>query len=237
MDKNEISKMIDHTLLVPFAKEFEIRKLCSEAKNNNFASVCVNPSFVSVARDVLKNSDVKVCTVIGFPLGAETSSVKAFATKDAIQNGADEIDMVINIGAIKDGDFKLVESDIKAVVESAKITGNEFGKEIIVKVILETCYLDDNEIVKACIAAKNANADFVKTSTGFGTPKSLDGTSLPNGASVHHVELMKKTVGQALKVKAAGGIRSAKYAQELIEAGADRLGTSAGILIVNSWNE
>lgn len=237
MDKNEISKMIDHTLLVPFAKEFEIRKLCSEANNNNFASVCVNPSFVSVARDVLKNSDVKVCTVIGFPLGAETSSVKAFATKDAIQNGADEIDMVISIGAAKDCRFSYVSSDIASVVRVARREGDKLNKKIIVKVILETCLLDDYAIENCCLCAKKAGADFVKTSTGFANPKGTDGNLLPNGASEYHIKLMRKVVGAGFGVKASGGIRSTKMALAMIDAGADRIGTSSGINILDNFIE
>lgn len=237
MTKDELSKMIDHTLLVPFAKEVEVIKLCNEAKTYNFASVCINPCFIPFASKHLADSDVKVCTVIGFPLGADTSNVKAFAASDAVKNGADEIDMVVNIGAVKDEDFDFVESDIKAVVDASVNAGKELGKEVIVKVILETCYLTDEEIVKTCIASKNAKAHFVKTSTGFATPKALDGSALPNGASVHHVELMRKTVGNSMKIKAAGGIRSAKYAQLLIEAGADRLGTSASLFIMSNWTE
>ena len=145
--------------------------------------------------------------------------------------------MVINVGEAKNNNFIYIEKEIKAVVDAARKAGSEVKKEIIVKVILETCYLTDHEVKKACIASKNAGADFVKTSTGFGTPKAADGTALPNGASVHHVQLMKKTVGDSMKVKAAGGIRSVRTAQDLIEAGADRLGTSSGLLIIQNWEE
>lgn len=240
MTKNEIAKMIDHTILNAYATESEIKKLCVEANANNFASVCVNPCYVKTAFEELKNSQVKVCTVIGFPLGAETSEVKAFGAQNAVENGAEEIDMVINIGRAKMNDFKFVESDIKAVVDASKNAGLKLQKNVIVKVILETCYLTDEEIVSACLASKNAGADFVKTSTGFGTPKALDGTSLPNGASVYHVELMKKTVGigeGALKVKASGGIRSTRAALDLVNAGADRLGTSSGIAIMQGLED
>lgn len=235
MTKEQVAAMIDHTLLNPCATTKEIRKLCKEAKTYKFASVCVNPTYVSYCADHLAKTGVKVCTVIGFPLGADTTVVKAYSAEDAVIKGADEIDMVINIGELKNDNVEYVEQDIKAVVDASKRAGKSKDKEIIVKVILETCYLSDEEVVKACNAAKNAKADFVKTSTGFGTPKALDGTALPNGASVHHVQLMKKTVKKSMKIKAAGGIRSARTAEDLIEAGADRLGTSSGMVIIESW--
>lgn len=237
MTKEQVAKMIDHTLLTPFAKESEIKKLCKEASTYHFASVCVNPAYIEYSAKLLSGTGVKVCTVIGFPLGADTTEVKAFSASDAVLKGADELDMVINIGKAKDGDWTYVEEDIKALVEAGKSAGEANGKDITVKVILENCYLTDDEVVKACIASKNAGADFVKTSTGFGTPKASDGTSLPNGASVHHVELMRKTVGDSMKVKAAGGIRSARTAMDMIEAGADRLGTSSGLVIYQTWDE
>lgn len=237
MTKENVAKMIDHTLLAAYAQKDEIKQLCLEAKANSFASVCVNPCFVETASKLLNDSDVKVCTVIGFPLGAETIESKVFAATDAVKNGADEIDMVINIGKAKDSDFEYVQKEIKAVVDASKNAGKEFSKDIIVKVIIETCYLKDEEIVEVCLAAKNAKADFVKTSTGFATPKAIDGTSLPNGASVYHVELMKKTVGDCLKIKASGSIRSVKTAIDLINAGADRIGTSSGISIIHNWKE
>lgn len=237
MTKEEVAKMIDHTLLAAFATEKEIAKLCKEAATYGFASVCINPAYIPLAAEKLAGSDVKVCTVIGFPLGADTIQSKAYSAKDAVLKGADELDMVINVGEAKNGNFKYVEQDIKAVVEAAKQGSSEVNKPVIVKVILETCYLTDDEVKKACIASKNAGADFVKTSTGFGTPKASDGTSLPNGASVHHVKLMRKTVGKDMKVKAAGGIRSVRAAKDMIEAGADRLGTSSGLLIYQNWDE
>lgn len=237
MTKAQIAKYIDHTALAAFATEKEIVKLCKEAVTYGFASVCINPSYVPLAHKKLKDTDVKVCTVIGFPLGCDTTESKAFSAKDAVLKGADELDMVINISEAKNGNFDYVEKDIKAVVDAAKAGGSEVNKKIIVKVILETCYLTDDEVVKACIASKNAGADFVKTSTGFGTPKAPDGTALPNGASVHHVQLMKKTVGDSMKIKAAGGIRSVRTAEELIKAGADRLGTSSGLLIYQNWED
>ncbi len=237
MTKAQIAAMIDHTALQAFADEAEISKLCKEAKTYGFASVCINPSYIPLAVKKLEGSNVKVCTVIGFPLGADTTETKAFSAEDAVLKGADELDMVINVGEAKNKNFDYVEKDIKAVVDAARKAGSEVKKKIIVKVILETCYLTDHEVKKACIASKNAGADFVKTSTGFGTPKAADGTALPNGASVHHVQLMKKTVGDSMKVKAAGGIRSVRTAQDLIEAGADRLGTSSGLLIIQNWEE
>ena len=237
MTKAQIAAMIDHTALQAFADEAEISKLCKEAKTYGFASVCINPSYIPLAVKKLEGSNVKVCTVIGFPLGADTTETKAFSAEDAVLKGADELDMVINVGEAKNNNFIYIEKEIKAVVDAARKAGSEVKKEIIVKVILETCYLTDHEVKKACIASKNAGADFVKTSTGFGTPKAADGTALPNGASVHHVQLMKKTVGDSMKVKAAGGIRSVRTAQDLIEAGADRLGTSSGLLIIQNWEE
>ncbi len=216
MTKQELAKMIDHTLLKATATDSEITKLCKEARENNFASVCVNPAYVSLAAKLLKNSDVKVCTVIGFPLGANTSAVKAFETRNAIENGAEEVDMVINIGALKSGNYDEVLADIKAVVSAAG--------GVTTKVIIETCYLTDDEKKKACELAKEAGADFVKTSTGFGI----------GGATVEDVKLMRVTIGQNMKIKASGGIRTYDDAMKMISAGADRLGASAGIKIIEA---
>ena len=235
MTKEEIARMIDHTLLAAAATRTQIEKLCGEAKKYSFASVCVNPCWVKAAASELAGTSVAVCTVIGFPLGAETSAVKAFAASQAVADGADEIDMVINIGAAKDNDFNAVQDDIQAVVKASKEAGKKLAKGVLVKVILETCYLSDQEIEAASLAAKNAGADFVKTSTGFGTPKDKDGNPLPNGACVSHVQLMRKTVGSKMGVKASGGIRDAKSAADLIAAGANRLGCSAGVAIVEGW--
>lgn len=185
----DMSKMIDHTLLKPTARVEDIRDLCQEAYDYEFASVCVNPIFVPMAAKLLANTSVKVTTVIGFPLGANTTEVKAFETRNAVKNGAQEIDMVMNIGAFKSGAYELVANDIKAVVDATKTTG--ISSDIIVKVILETCYLNEEEIVQACLLAKNAGADFVKTSTGFG----------PAGATIEDVSLMRKTVGRDIGVK------------------------------------
>lgn len=235
MTKEEIAKIIDHTLLAATATSAQIKKLCDEAKKYGFASVCVNPSRVAEAAKELEKSGVAVCTVIGFPLGAETSAGKAFCSGQAVADGADEIDMVINIGAAKEGDFAAVQKDIEAVVKASKEAAVKAKKSVLVKVIVETCYLTDQEIQAACLCAKNAGADFVKTSTGFGSPKGTDGKPLPNGAQVRHVELMRKTVGKEMGVKASGGIRDAKAARALVEAGASRLGCSAGVAIVEGW--
>ena len=214
MKKQAIAAMIDHTLLKAAATTAQIEQLCAEAKEFTFASVCVNPVHVALAARLLAGSPVKVCTVIGFPLGANTSEVKAFETMNAVRNGADEIDMVLNVGAAKEGDWTLVESDIRAVVSAAA------GK--LVKVILETCYLTPDEIVKSCEAARKAGADFVKTSTGFGT----------GGAKAEDVALMKRSIPDTMRVKASGGIHTYEEAMALIEAGASRIGASAGIQIV-----
>ncbi|MBA4535880.1 deoxyribose-phosphate aldolase [Bacillus aquiflavi] len=212
---NSIAKMIDHTLLKADATKDQIKKLCEEAKEFLFASVCVNPSWVKYSAELLQGTDVKVCTVIGFPLGASTPKTKAFETKNAIENGAEEVDMVINIGALKDGNDELVEKDIKAVVEAAK------GKAL-TKVIIETCLLTNEEKIRACNISAKAGADFVKTSTGFST----------SGATIEDVALMRKTVGPNMGVKASGGVRSAHDAQQMIKAGATRIGASSGAAIV-----
>ena len=210
----KLNKYIDHTLLKADASQEQIETLIEEAKKYDFASVCVNPTWVNFAAQALKATYVKVCTVIGFPLGANTPELKAFETSDAIQNGANEIDMVINIGALKSRNFDLVERDIRAVVEAAKGT--------LVKVIIETCLLTDDEKVKACQIAQKAGADFVKTSTGFST----------GGATVVDVALMRKTVGPDMGVKASGGARSYEDALAFIKAGATRIGASSGVAIM-----
>ena len=212
------NKMIDHTVLKADATKAMVAKIIDEAKEYNFASVCVNPTWVAYCAQALADSDVKVCTVIGFPLGANTSTVKAFETKDAIANGADEIDMVINIGALKDGNTDLVFNDIKAVVDAAA------GK--CVKVIIETCLLTDEEIVTVCKLAKEAQATFVKTPTGFST----------GGATPEAVSLMKQTVGDDLEVKASGGVRTIEDMEKVVAAGATRIGTSAGCKLVKNNN-
>lgn len=213
----KISKFIDHTILKASATREDIKKLCDEAKEYGFYSVCVNGANVEYAFSQVKDSDVKVvkvAAVVGFPLGAMATDVKVFEAKKAIEDGASEIDMVINVGALKDKDYELVENEIRRIKEA-------IGKNVL-KVIIETCYLTDEEKVKACELAVNANADFVKTSTGFGT----------GGATFEDVELMKKTVGNKAKVKASGGVRDFETAKKYIELGAERLGTSSGIAIV-----
>ncbi|WP_342425266.1 deoxyribose-phosphate aldolase [Paenibacillus sp. FSL L8-0502] len=209
-----IAALIDHTLLRADATKDEITKLTAEAKKYQFASVCVNPAWVAYAAEQLAGTGVAICTVIGFPLGASTSATKAFETKDAISNGATEIDMVINIGALKARDVQLVEQDIRAVVEAAAGT--------LVKVIIETCLLTDEEKVLACELSVKAGANFVKTSTGFST----------GGATVEDVALMRKTVGPEIGVKASGGVRSLEDVQKLVEAGASRIGASSGVKII-----
>ncbi|MGI6561777.1 MAG: deoxyribose-phosphate aldolase [Clostridia bacterium] len=210
----ELLSIIDHTNLKPDAVWNDIFKLCNEAKEYGFGAVCVNGRFVKKAAEELRGSSVKVAAVAGFPLGAEASEVKAYEASLAVENGAQEIDMVLSVGALKEGNFPYVRKDIYMTTEAVK------GKAI-VKVILETCFLTDEEIITACKICEEAGADFVKTSTGFNGP----------GADVHHVRLMKKTVGDRLKVKAAGGIRTLKQAMDMIEAGADRLGCSASVAI------
>lgn len=210
----ELNKYIDHTLLKPEATKEQITKLCQEARQYDFASVCVNTCYVPLAKQLLAGSDVKVCCVVGFPLGAMDTVSKAFEAKTAVENGAQEVDMVINIGALKDKDYDYVTKDIAAVVEASK--------PAIVKVIIEACLLTDKEKVEACKCSMNAKAEFVKTSTGFST----------HGATPEDVALMKKTVGDVCKVKAAGGVRSYDDAMKMIEAGADRLGCSAGIKVM-----
>lgn len=212
----EIAKTIDHTLLKATATEKAVREICSEARAYGFATVCVNPCWVPVCAEELAGSGVGVCTVIGFPLGANTSAVKAEEARIAVSQGASEIDMVINLGRAKAGDWKAVQEDIRAVVKASGSAP--------VKVILETCYLSDEEKVAACKASAAAGAKFVKTSTGFGT----------GGATVEDVALMKRTVGDALRVKASGGIRTRSDALAVLQAGADRIGASAGIAIVGA---
>ena len=211
----ELSKYIDHTVLKPDTTKEGIKALCEEAAKYDFASVCINPKHVKYAAELLKDTDVNVCTVIGFPLGANTSEIKAAEAKRAIEDGAVEVDMVIDIGAAKEHDYAAVQADIQAVRDAV-------DKKYILKVIIETCLLTDEEKVEVCKAAKAAGADFVKTSTGFST----------GGATAEDVALMYKTVGPDVKVKASGGIRSKEDAMKMIEAGASRLGTSAGSKIV-----
>jgi deoxyribose-phosphate aldolase len=210
-----LASLIDHTLLKPDAVRGDIEQLCREAAQFCFASVCVNPSWVPLCRDLLRGSGVKVCTVIGFPFGTHMPDVKAFETRRAVEQGAEEVDMVINIGALKSKDYALVEQDIHGVVQAS-------GKDTVVKVILETAMLTRDEKIMGCSLAKAAGADFVKTSTGFGG----------GGATVEDIELMRETVGPEMGVKASGGVRTKEDVEAMVAAGATRIGASAGIKIV-----
>ena len=211
----DYAKMIDHTLLKPEASREQVKKLCQEAGEYGFHSVCVNSCYVSFCADLLKDSDVKVCTVIGFPLGAMSPAGKAAEAAAAVKDGADELDMVINVGMIKCGDWEYVRQDIEGVVDAA-------GSSALVKVILETCLLTEDEKRRACRVCREAGASFVKSSTGFST----------GGATAADVRLMRAAAGDSMGVKASGGIRSLKDAEEMADAGADRIGTSSGIAIV-----
>lgn len=210
------TKLFDHTILKADATRKDVKRVCDEAMAYSFCSVCVNSYYVPYVANLLHGSDVKICSVVGFPLGAMSTRAKALEAKIAVMDGADEIDMVINVGALKDRDYSVVLEDIKAVKEAC-------GEKIL-KVIIETCLLTDDEKVKACELAKEAGADFVKTSTGFSTA----------GAKVEDVRLMRETVGHDMGVKASGGIHDKEFAKELVDAGANRLGTSATIEIVES---
>ncbi|MDI6887121.1 MAG: deoxyribose-phosphate aldolase [Candidatus Thermoplasmatota archaeon] len=219
LTKKQLARMIDHTNLKPFATSEDIKKLCSEAKKYDFATVCVNPYWVSLASELLLGTDIKVCTVVGFPLGANTLEVKLFEAKDACRNGSQEIDVVMNISALKDKNYELVKREIFKIAE-------EVGK-VPVKVIIECCYLSEEEKVKACELAKEAGARFVKTSTGFGV----------SGANVEDVALIRRVVGENFGIKAAGGIKTAEQALKLIEAGATRIGASASVEIIEGLKE
>ena len=210
------TKLFDHTILKADATRKDVKRVCDEAMAYSFCSVCVNSYYVPYVANLLHGSDVKICSVVGFPLGAMSTRAKALEAKIAVMDGADEIDMVINVGALKDRDYSVVLEDIKAVKEACG--------ENVLKVIIETCLLTDDEKVKACELAKEAGADFVKTSTGFGSA----------GANVEDVRLMRETVGPDMGVKASGGIHDKEFAKELVDAGANRLGTSATIEIVES---
>ncbi|BCZ28579.1 deoxyribose-phosphate aldolase [Claveliimonas bilis] len=213
----KLASMIDHTILKPEAGKEQVETICREAREYGFASVCVNSSYVPLCAELLRDTEVKVCTVIGFPLGAMSTAAKAAEARQAILDGAEELDMVIHIGMLKDGNNEYVEQDIHSVVEEAR------GKAA-VKVIIETCLLSEEEKIRACLLAKKAGADYVKTSTGFST----------GGATAEDIALMKKTVGKDMKVKASGGIRTREKAEEMRKAGADRIGTSSGIRIVEA---
>lgn len=216
----KFAKMIDHTILKPEATKEQVEKLCREAKEYGFASVCVNSSYVPLCAELLSDSEVKVCTVVGFPLGAMSTAGKVMETRQAILDGADEIDMVVHVGMIKSGDWDYVEADIQEVVDEVK-------DKALVKVIIETCLLTDEEKVHVCRICRDTGADFVKTSTGFST----------GGAKAEDVALMRKTVGPDMGVKASGGVRTYEAAEKMVKAGATRLGTSSGIAIVKEEAE
>lgn len=220
MNKKQLAGLIDHTILKPEASIDEVKKVCIEALKYEFASVCINPCYVKYTADILKGSSVKVCTVIGFPLGANTTKVKAFEALNAIEDGAEEIDMVINIGALKNKDYEYVYNDIKAVVDTA-------ADNALVKVIIETCLLTNDEKVMACNLSKDAGADFVKTSTGFSS----------GGATSYDIKLMRETVGDKMGVKASGGVRTYTDAKKMIESGASRIGASSSIKIIEECEE
>ncbi len=215
--RGELSRLIDHTLLKADADKNAVLRLCREAREHSFASVCVNPCWIPLASRELQGSPVRACTVVGFPLGASSPKIKAAETRQAVRDGATEIDMVINIGWAKSGDWSAVEEDIRGVVESA-------GRGVLTKVILETCLLDEEQIVRASLASRRAGADFVKTSTGFSSA----------GAKAEHVALMRRVVGAGMGVKASGGVRTFEDAVRMVESGADRLGASASVAIVGS---
>lgn len=216
--REKMASLIDQTLLKPDATKDDIRRLCQEAMNYGFWSVCINPSYIPLAASILQDTEVKICSVVGFPLGANTPEVKAFEAEKALRDGANEIDMVINLGALKSGDYELVKRDIRSVVEQ----GIHFQRGIIVKVIIETGLLIDNEKALACKVVKESGANFVKTSTGINT----------RGATVQDVEFIRRLVGPEFGVKASGGIRTYEDAIKLIEAGANRIGTSSGVSII-----
>lgn len=214
-----INKLIDHTLLKAYATKEDILKLCEEAKEYDFASVCVNPCNVALAKKLLQGTDVRVCTVIGFPLGANTIEIKAAETMESVSNGATEIDMVINVGKAKEHDYDYITNEITSVVDSAN------GK--LVKVILETCYLTEEEIAEVCRCASVCGAQFVKTSTGFGT----------GGAKVQDIIVMKNNILDSMSVKASGGVKTLADLEQMVSAGANRIGTSSGVQIMKEYNE
>lgn len=222
ISRQRLAKMIDHTLIKPTATKDDVSQLCKEAEKHGFGCVCVNSAYVSLAKQLLRGTDVKVCSTVGFPFGASLPEVKAFEATKAVENGAREIDMVMNIGALKSGDYETVKRDIETVVDVKRSCDGD----LVIKVIIETGYLTDEEKVIACKLAKEAGADFVKTSTG-----------LVGGATVEDVRLMRETVGRDVGVKAAGGIRTLKEALAMIRAGANRIGTSTGVAIIEEFTE
>ncbi len=239
INKKDLAKMIDQTLLSPWATAEQVKTFCGQAAEYGFASVCINPVFVQLASSALKDSSVKVCTVIDFPLGAGGTQTKILQAQDAIKSGADELDFVIDLSLVKGEKWDQLVQQLSLVTEAVRGASEEVTSinpkrpKLIEKLILETCFLNDREIIKSCLCAKQAGFDFVKTSTGFAIQKDKDGKLLPNGATVHAVALMRDTVGPEMGVKASGGIHSAAQALELIKAGASRIGASAGTEIVD----
>lgn len=219
MKPPDLAKHIDHTCLDPIKTVYDIQRLCQEGRAFHFAAVCVLPIYVPLCRSLLQDSSVKVCTVIGFPLGGEMAETKSFSTRNVVRHGAQEVDMVMNLGAFKSRDYSLVRKDIRGVVEATMLAG--ISSNVITKVIIETCYLSPQEISIACQLAQEAGADFVKSSTGLG----------PYGARVEDILLMRKSVGREMGIKASGGIRSFGDAMKMLDAGANRIGTSSGVAI------
>lgn len=218
----QLAKMIDHTILQPTAGEEEIEQLCREARDFGFYAVCINPCYLERVKQRLEGSEVKICTVVGFPLGANSLETKVFEAQQAVDAGADEIDFVVNIGFVKSGLWEEVEEEVKQLTRKVKKKGLELDKRIIVKVIVETCYLNEEEKIKLCRLVQKTGADYIKTSTGFGT----------GGATVEDIRLFRQIGGEGLKIKASGGIRTAVKALEMIAAGADRIGSSSGVSIL-----
>lgn len=226
LTKEQLAKTIDQTLLNPIATSKDIEQLCINAKNNHFAAVCINPTYIAQAKKILANTDVKVCSVVGYPLGANTIETKVFEARNNVKKGADELDMVINLGAVKSGNYEYVEREIKTVVNVIRREQiAEYNRHIDIKVIIETAILTRDEIKKVCAIIERSGADFVKTSTGFGV----------KGVELDDVRLIREIVTRNIGVKASGGIRTFKDAQALIDAGATRLGTSSGINIIKEY--
>lgn len=236
MNKEQLAQMIDQTLLTQTATYEQTEAFCKEARTYGFASVCINPVYIPLAAKVLAGSATKVCTVIDFPLGAGGTELKKTDAVNAVKAGADEVDLVVDLGLVKDHNWAELEDQFTEVTKALREQEKLLGKKIIEKVILETCYLTDEEITEASLCMKRAGCDFVKTSTGFAIVKGSDGKLMPNGATVHAVELMRKAVGPEMGVKASGGIHSYEEAIALINAGATRIGASAGVKILEGCN-
>lgn len=237
MTKKKIASMIDQTLLSQTADEATVSSFCKDALQYGFASVCINPVYVPLAAKILSGTKTKVCTVIDFPLGAGGTKCKISEAKVAVAQGADELDFVVDIGMVKAHNYALLEKELSKVIDAVKKLTTKRGGPAVTKLILETCFLSDDEITQSSVCAKKAGFDFVKTSTGFAIVKDKDGKLLPNGATVHAVTLMRAAVGKKMGVKASGGIHSTEQALALVEAGATRIGASAGVAIVGGIKE